>query len=435
MFREFTSRIFEQLSIIDEKENIFSFSLSWKNIRTLSCLNENNEPVRIDVRFAFKDVTKEFLVDFIDYDCLFSGNCFPVMEYYIVYIGNFSSRIYFENVGEQFLIDKRCKTVGHKYVILENDPDLEEIIKNNYYDEFARLVKIEPEIRSSYISIDEKHFGLRSKGIEKKDHPDQPLISVIIPSFNSELIIEQALQSAIVQAYDNKEIIIIDGGSKDGTASIVKRYEAHIDLFKSEPDKNIFDAINKGTYLSKGMYSIFIGSDDLLFPDALESLVNGLAVNGQKDFFYGDFLNLHPNGRLNFIKTFIKSKKYGQFLIGHPALFIKKSTFCELKGFNDEYFICADGDFELKLITNNKKGCKINENICIFRGGGHSSFKIQNAKQVYKIFRKYDALNMRYYLFAGRMFLFIFFIRIFGNAAFTRLISLKGKFLVKKKIS
>lgn len=424
MFTNLFSELLKGYIIKEEKSNFYSYSSGWKNLITLHCIDKDGKHARIDFRLAFRDVTEENLIDFIDYDNLLNKQYKYFEEYIIVYLGIFINEIPAHEVGEQFVIDSRCKRINHIYYSLDKDLSLIEIIKNDFPNDFILLEPIIPNDKSSVSGNKEKNFGSRITGWGKVNLPDRPLISIIIPSFNSEAIIEQALQSAIAQTYNNKEIIIIDGGSTDATALIVKKYKNKIDWFNSEPDKNIFDAINKGTFLSKGMYSIFIGSDDLLFPDALENFVSEFNRNGQKDFFYGNYLNLHPSGRLNIIKTFIESKYYGKFQIGHPAMFINKNTFEEFNGFNDKYYICADADFELKLITEKKTGCKLDNDISIFRGGGHSSFKMHNVKQVYQIFKKYDALNLRYYSFAFKMQILNIFIIVFGKKNLDRLISI-----------
>lgn len=423
ILKDWLKERFSDFKFTGEAENIFTFSLGWKNLRTAFFTNEENENIRIDFRLAFRDVTFECLVDFIDYRFLFKEGEESIDNYQIIYLGRFDKEIQDNQVYSSFIIDRRIRNVSHSYYTFDKDPAFTEIFRLNYPVDVSELRQIsikEPGIKEP---TDNK-FGLRVAGVDKCDLPNQPLISIILPSFNSESVIEQALQSAISQTYENKEIIIVDGGSKDGTPTVVKKYEDKIDWFNSEPDKNIFDAINKGTYISKGMYSIFIGSDDLLMPDALQNFVNDYVKKGACDYAYGNFINLHPSGRLTFLKTFIKSKYYGKFMIAHPAMFISRRTFEELSGFNIEHYICADADFELKLITANKKGRKLDDFICIFRGGGHSSFKMQNVQQVYRIFKNYNALNSGYYFFAFKMQLINIFIKVFGKKVLARVVSI-----------
>lgn len=432
MFGELVKLKFREFSISEEKENLFSFSSGWKNIRTIYSSNKQNEPVRIDIRLAFSDVTRENLIDFIDYKCLLSEDCHTISEYHIVYIGHFTSQVPDDEVGGEFIIDKKCKSVSHYYISLEKDNYLSEIIKVNYPEEYNLLRPIVIADVLKPANKENIRFGLRTKGIEKRDLPHKPLISIIIPSFNSEKIIEQALQSSIVQTYENKEIIIVDGGSKDLTATVVKKYEDSIDLFISEPDKNIFDAINKGTWLSNGKYSVFIGSDDLLIYNSLEKVGEKVLQYGEKDFFFGNGLTLTTSGFIKRAVCFIRGKNFSEFRISHPALYLKKDCFTELNGFNIDYYITADFDFELKLITKGKEYEKVEDFLCIFRGGGHSSrFLWKKIKQVDSILKVYDSFNFPYYLFLIRLILIVGIKRIVGDGLFNKMLVFKNSSIKK----
>lgn len=255
-------------------------------------------------------------------------------------------------------------------------------------------------------------MGYRSKGLFKKNTDNLPLISIVMPTFNSEKSIEQSIQSVIYQNYTNYELLIVDGLSTDSTLDIVKKYEKYIDGVISEKDKNIFDAINKGTYVSRGEYSVFLGSDDLLMPFSLEKIYENICKVGYFDYFWGDMLTLKENKDILYKKCFLKSKNYGEFFISHPSLYIRRNVFVYLGGFNINYDICADADFELKLIINNKKGFKIHKPMCVFRSGGNSKFQLHNIYQVKKIFSSYNAkLGLKYYKFVIKSYL-IYVLRI-----------------------
>ena len=82
---------------------------------------------------------------------------------------------------------------------------------------------------------------------------NNPLISVVTVSYNAVLTIEQTILSVINQTYPHIEYIIIDGGSTDGTVDIIKKYANRIAYWVSEPDKGIYDAMNKGIRTAKGL--------------------------------------------------------------------------------------------------------------------------------------------------------------------------------------
>jgi glycosyltransferase involved in cell wall biosynthesis len=88
------------------------------------------------------------------------------------------------------------------------------------------------------------------------------------------MYLEQTIQSAIKQTYSNIEILIIDGGSKDNSVAVIKKYEKQIAYWVSEPDKGQCDAINKGMRKAKGELICWVNSDDTLYPKEFVSLMN-----------------------------------------------------------------------------------------------------------------------------------------------------------------
>lgn len=93
-----------------------------------------------------------------------------------------------------------------------------------------------------------------------------PKISIVTPSFNQAEFLEAAIQSVLSQKYPNLEYIIIDGGSRDGSVEIIKKYEDQLHFWCSEPDKGQYDAINRGFAHSTGEIMAWLNSDDMYFP-------------------------------------------------------------------------------------------------------------------------------------------------------------------------
>lgn len=170
--------------------------------------------------------------------------------------------------------------------------------------------------------------GLRTRGYFKQSYEEKPLISIITVVFNGEKYLEETIQSVINQTYDNVEYIIIDGGSTDGTLEIIKRYEDNIDYWSSEPDRGIYDAMNKGLIVASGEFVNFLnGGDKFYRPDLLEDIFSNRTV-GCSDLVYGDFFVVSSEGKpVRAIKATLLSKqsiKKGM-VVNHQSVFVRKA--------------------------------------------------------------------------------------------------------------
>lgn len=115
-----------------------------------------------------------------------------------------------------------------------------------------------------------------------------PLVSIVVPSFNQARYLDATLHSIFSQSYPNIEVIVIDGGSKDGSKQILERYGARLKYWVSEPDNGQTHAINKGFARASGEVLAWLNSDDLLLPGAIARAVASLSANEQTDVVYGD---------------------------------------------------------------------------------------------------------------------------------------------------
>ncbi len=125
-----------------------------------------------------------------------------------------------------------------------------------------------------------------------------PKISVVMPSYNQQEFIERSILSVLNQNYPNLEFIIIDGGSKDGTVDIIKKYESIIAYWISEPDNGQSDALNKGFARATGDICGWLNSDDIYMPGAFERVVAAFSRHPEKDIVFGDWLAINIEGRI-----------------------------------------------------------------------------------------------------------------------------------------
>lgn len=115
-----------------------------------------------------------------------------------------------------------------------------------------------------------------------------PKFSVITVTYNAEKVLEDTIQSVISQTYHHVEYIIVDGASKDGTMAIVDQYRDRINQVISEPDKGLYDAMNKGIALATGDYLCFLNAGDSFHEDdTLQKMVHSININELPDVLYG----------------------------------------------------------------------------------------------------------------------------------------------------
>jgi glycosyltransferase involved in cell wall biosynthesis len=187
-----------------------------------------------------------------------------------------------------------------------------------------------------------KTIGVKQKG-ESYPH-NNPLISIITTTLNSESTIEDTIKSVLNQAYKNIEYLIIDGNSTDRTLSIIKNYERFIDYWVSEPDKGIYDAMNKGISKSHGDWIYFLGSDDILLN--IENLIPYLKDNNT--IYYG---NVIYKTRKKLYDGKFSRFKLARKNISQQAIFYPNTVFSKYI-YNLEFPILADWELNIKCFND-----------------------------------------------------------------------------------
>jgi len=201
--------------------------------------------------------------------------------------------------------------------------------------------------------------------IEKK-------ISIITPSYNQGQYIEQTIDSVLSQNYNNKEYIIIDGGSTDNTVEIIKKYEKHLKYWISEPDKGQSDAINKGFKYVTGDIINWLNSDDYYEPNTFKLLneyFKDISINVVcgKSRLFGE--NYEQISKGTYIDKSNLSKTIGLSLMDQPATFFRTKIFTQLLPINISLRYLMDRELWIKYLilfgVNNIK--KIDDIIVNFR--------------------------------------------------------------------
>ncbi len=189
------------------------------------------------------------------------------------------------------------------------------------------------------------------------------LFSIISVCFNEEKHIGETCESVVKQKFKNFEWIVIDGESTDNSIDILNNYQKYIDIFISEKDDGIYDAMNKGISLAKGEFLILLNGGDF-FCD--KRVLQGVAkyiseTNKSYDIYHGDVILLDDNADkticyANFAKN--KNIDIKHFLKGngipHQGAFIKKKLFDSIGNYDTSYKITGDFDWWVRAICINK---------------------------------------------------------------------------------
>ncbi len=206
---------------------------------------------------------------------------------------------------------------------------------------------------------------------------NQVLVSIITPCFNSEKTIARTFEALISQTYQNIEYIVIDGASTDGTIDIIKKYEKKFPFpfkYVSEPDKGIYDAMNKGIHMAQGKLIGIVNSDDYYSEDAIMNIVD--AYDGAEyRILYGFQRNIKDGQETQIFINHHSQLKY--MMITHPTCFVTKSIYKDFGCYDTSYKSSADYEFMDRIFCEIPECFKpVYKIISNFEEGGMSSTQI-----------------------------------------------------------
>ena len=191
------------------------------------------------------------------------------------------------------------------------------------------------------------------------NHP-HPKFSIITVTYNAEKVLEDTIQSVIFQTYRNVEYIIVDGASKDHTLEIVNKYHNRINKVISEPDKGLYDAMNKGIQLATGDYLCFLNAGDKFHDsETLQKIVHTLKGQELPDVIYGETAIVDEEGHFLHMRRLStpahlnwKSFKQGM-LVCHQAFFVNRELAINHL-YNLQYRFSADFDWCIRIMKKAK---------------------------------------------------------------------------------
>jgi glycosyltransferase involved in cell wall biosynthesis len=181
----------------------------------------------------------------------------------------------------------------------------------------------------------------------------EPLVSIVTPTLNQGRFIEDAIRSIRQQTYPNIEHIVIDGGSTDATLEILRRDEPS-DQFRwlSEPDRGMYDALDKGLRLARGEVLAYLNSDDVYPPWAVEVGVSAFLASPDLDVVFGDSLTIEietGRQRLAFVPPFNAGSMAWTGSLVQPAVFLRRRVYERHGGFDPELRFVGDLEYWLRL--------------------------------------------------------------------------------------
>lgn len=238
------------------------------------------------------------------------------------------------------------------------------------------------------------------------------VFSITTPCFNSEATIERTIKSILSQDYDDYEYIIVDGGSTDSTIDIVKKYETLFKgkmRWKSEPDRGLYDAFNKGIEQSNGLFCWNVNSDDFIEPDALKKVsevisnfdisnlpvISGISRIITKD---GKMVKLEKHSKQNADFCY-KTNGMG---VTHPATLVPKCVYDKFGAYDIRFKISADIDWFNRIYKNHVPIFFFDEVLTNMQDDGISNRfdYIKNAKdRILLLKKKYSNPFYRIYFF------------------------------------
>jgi len=183
----------------------------------------------------------------------------------------------------------------------------------------------------------------------------QARVSVIVPVLNNVSSLAVTLQSVLAQNSSCIELIVIDGGSDDGTLDIIHDFSSRIAYWESGQDSGISDAFNRGIQHATGDLITILNSDDSWMSDTLEQVLAAISQNPDADVYYGQVLYFDPVTLNAYVRTPDLSRMKERMNLFHPAVFVRKSSYDRIGLYSCQYKLAMDAEWLHRAIAGGLK--------------------------------------------------------------------------------
>lgn len=225
----------------------------------------------------------------------------------------------------------------------------------------------------------------------------EPLFSIVTVCLNAEDHIAEALRSVADQDHRSFELVVVDGGSTDGTLDIIRDFEAKVGArmrWISGPDSGLYDAMNKGLDAAVGRYIVYLGADDRLAPGALQIVERALNEHEWPEIVAGSVRVF--GGATEWFespRSYASRRMPKRAPARHQSIFVTRQALLEVGGFDTRYRVAADYELYLRLVKSGAREALIADTLSEFRLGGISSSNALRTAREYRDVRVAHGAN------------------------------------------